>query len=425
MKLRMRILATLLAMALAAAGGFASIRKASAASLVEVTNFGNNPTNLRMYEYVPNSVAAHPAILVVSHYCTGSGPAMYSGRPEFPQLADRYGFIIVYPSATRSGSCFDVSTAGALKHNGTSDPAGIMSMVQWEEQHRNADAGRVYATGESSGAMMTNVLLGDYPDVFKAGAAFAGVPFACFATTDGSLWNSACANGQISKTPQQWGDLVRAAYPGYTGARPRMEVWHGTADGTLNYNNFGEEIKEWTNVLGVSQTPSYTDHPQSSWTRTRYGGTGTTAPVEGISVQGAGHGVYTSGMGELALRFMGLIGDTSTPPPGGGGTGACRVGATVNAWSTGLTESITITNTGTSAINGWSLAFALPSGQTFTSGWNATFTSSGGQVTAANTSYNGSLAAGASTSIGFQASHTGNTATPSAFTLNGTACAVA
>jgi cellulase/cellobiase CelA1 len=121
---------------------------------------------------------------------------------------------------------------------------------------------------------------------------------------------------------------------------------------------------------------------------------------------------------------MGLIGDTSTPPPGGG-TGACRVGATVNAWNTGLTESIIITNTGTSAINGWSLAFTLPGGQTITSGWNATFTSSGSQVTATNVSYNGSLAAGASTSVGFQATHTGNTATPTAFMLNGTACTVA
>jgi acetylxylan esterase len=60
-------------------------------------------------------------------------------------------------------------------------------------------------TGASSGAMMTNVLLGDYPDVFKAGAAFMGVPFGCFATTPSNTWNSECANGQISRTPQPVG----------------------------------------------------------------------------------------------------------------------------------------------------------------------------------------------------------------------------
>ena len=40
---------------------------ASAASLVQVTNFGFNPTNLGMYEYVPTTVSAHPAILVAVH----------------------------------------------------------------------------------------------------------------------------------------------------------------------------------------------------------------------------------------------------------------------------------------------------------------------------------------------------------------------
>ena len=98
---------------------------------------------------------------------------------------------------------------------------------------------------------------------------------------------------------------------------------------------------------------------------------------------------------------------------------------TVNAWNTGLTESITITNTGSSAINGWSLVFTLPSGQTITSGWNATYTPASGQVTAKNVSYNATLAPGASTSIGFQATHTGNTSKPTGFTLNGTTCATA
>jgi poly(hydroxyalkanoate) depolymerase family esterase len=409
---------------------------ASAAALTEVTNFGTNPSNLRMYEYVPDRVAAHPAILVVVHYCGGSGPAMFSGT-EFASLADQLGFIVVYPSVTRSSLCFDVSQPQALTHNGSSDPVGIVSMVSYIEQHNNGDSSRVYVTGISSGAMMTNVLLGDYPDVFKAGAAFAGVPFACFATTDGSEWNSACANGQITKTPQAWGDLVRGAFPGYTGARPRMQIWHGTADTTLQYPNFGEQVKQWTNVLGVSQTPAFTDSPQASWTRTRYGGTGDMAPVEAISVQGGSHNIMASGMAARTIHFFGLDGagttptstppvstspTTASPPPAGGG---CQVVYGMNAWNTGFTASVTITNTSTSAVNGWSLVFTLPSGQTITSGWNATYSPTSGQVTARNVSYNGSLAAGASTNIGFQATHTGNTAKPSSFTLNGTACTIA
>jgi cellulase/cellobiase CelA1 len=94
----------------------------------------------------------------------------------------------------------------------------------------------------------------------------------------------------------------------------------------------------------------------------------------------------------------------------------------VNAWSTGLVDNITITNTGTSAINGWSLRFTLASGQTITSGWSATYSPATGQVTATNVSYNASIPPGGSTTIGFQASHSGNDAAPSGFTLNGSVC---
>ncbi|GHH81276.1 hypothetical protein GCM10018793_38240 [Streptomyces sulfonofaciens] len=279
--------------------------RAPAASLTQVANFGSNPGNLRMYEYVPDTVRSNPAVLVAVHFCTGSAQAFFSGT-EFANLANQYGFIVVYPDANVSGQCFDVSSPQALRHDGGSDPTSIASMVRYAIQQHRADAGRVFVTGASSGAMMTDVLLGDYPDLFKAGAAFMGVPFGCFATTDGSGWNTACANGQITRTAQQWGDLVRGAYPGYSGARPRVQLWHGTADTTLRYPNFGEEIKQWTNVLGVSQTPVSTDQPQSGWTRTRYGGNTNQAPVEGISLAGVGHSLPTSGMAARALAFFGI-----------------------------------------------------------------------------------------------------------------------
>nr|WP_107428887.1 cellulose binding domain-containing protein [Streptomyces kebangsaanensis] len=112
---------------------------------------------------------------------------------------------------------------------------------------------------------------------------------------------------------------------------------------------------------------------------------------------------------------------TSNPPPG---TATCRVTGTVSAWNTGLTSNITLTNTGTTAIDGWSLVFTLPGGQVITSGWNADYSPASGRVTARNLSHNATIAPGASVDIGFQAVHTGNTAPPSSYTLNGTACAV-
>ncbi|MEV6492387.1 cellulase family glycosylhydrolase [Actinoplanes sp. NPDC051633] len=110
----------------------------------------------------------------------------------------------------------------------------------------------------------------------------------------------------------------------------------------------------------------------------------------------------------------------TTPPPTT--AGSCRVSSAVNAWNTGLTNSITITNTGAAAINGWTLAFSLATGQTIVSGWNANYSPAGGTVTATNASYNGALPPGGSATIGYQANHSGNAAAPTGFRLNGTAC---
>ncbi|MGA5312160.1 cellulose binding domain-containing protein [Micromonospora taraxaci] len=111
----------------------------------------------------------------------------------------------------------------------------------------------------------------------------------------------------------------------------------------------------------------------------------------------------------------------TTPPP----SGDCRVVYTVNAWNSGLTASISVTNTSSTPVNGWALTFTLPGGQSITSGWNAGYSPSSGAVTARNVSYNATIAPNTSVDIGFQATHTGNSGRPSAFTLNGTACTVA
>jgi hypothetical protein len=106
-----------------------------------------------------------------------------------------------------------------------------------------------------------------------------------------------------------------------------MQLWHGTEDDALNHVNFGEETKQWTNVLGV-RTPVFTDSPQAGWTRTRYGSATAQAPVEAISVQGEGHSLPLSGMAARAIAFFGLdgsggTGGTATGPVHATGSGKC------------------------------------------------------------------------------------------------------
>ncbi|MFF6959386.1 glycoside hydrolase family 6 protein [Streptomyces sp. NPDC008317] len=111
----------------------------------------------------------------------------------------------------------------------------------------------------------------------------------------------------------------------------------------------------------------------------------------------------------------------TTPPPTGA---ACSVSyKIVSAWTGGFTTDVTLRNTGGSAVNGWSLKWTFPADQKITSAWNATTTQSGATVTATDLGYNGAVPAGGSTSFGFQGTGSGTTS-PTAFTLNGSACTV-
>ncbi|MEU8300956.1 cellulose binding domain-containing protein [Micromonospora sp. NPDC048909] len=110
----------------------------------------------------------------------------------------------------------------------------------------------------------------------------------------------------------------------------------------------------------------------------------------------------------------------TTPPPGGAG---CAVTYTPNSWNNGFTADVRITNTGSGAVNGWTLTYQLPAGQQVTSAWNATVSQSGSTVTARNLSWNGAIAPGGSASFGHQGTLSGAYSSPTSFALNGAACA--
>ncbi|MEV6194677.1 cellulase family glycosylhydrolase [Streptomyces sp. NPDC051920] len=131
----------------------------------------------------------------------------------------------------------------------------------------------------------------------------------------------------------------------------------------------------------------------------------------------------------LSLLVIGaavaLVGTALAPVvTASGATPACTVEYSVTGqWDTGFQGAVKITNN-MAALSSWSLGFDFPAGQKVTQGWNAKWSQSGTTVTAANESWNGSLASGASVSAGFLASWSGSNAVPTAFRLNGTTCNV-
>lgn len=203
------------------------VANAAQGQLQKVSAFNAGPTKATMSVYIPTKKLSPAPIIVAMHYCTGSAQAYFSGT-QYATLADTHGFIVIYPESPSSGKCWDVASTASLTHNGGGDSKTIVNMVSYAVTNYGGDADKVYATGSSSGAMMTNVLAGAYPDVFKAGSAYSGVADGCFyvqGATAGMAtpgWSNACANGQLSKTAQAWGDEVRGYYPGFNGSYPKM-----------------------------------------------------------------------------------------------------------------------------------------------------------------------------------------------------------
>jgi endo-1,4-beta-xylanase len=177
---------------------------------------------------------------------------------------------------------------------------------------------------------------------------------------------------------------------------------------------------------GGSGLAGYTVYREQGTTDPQLGQSTTTSTTLTGLTPGTRYQVYVrarDGAGNLSAPSATV---TFTTLPGSGG-GTCRVSYSAADWGGGggFTASVTIANTGSTAVNGWTLAFTFPSGQRLTPpGWAATWTQAAGSgaVTATNLSWNGTIAPGASVGIGFNGTFSGANTPPTAFTLNGTAC---
>ena len=133
----------------------ASLAAGAKNQLKQETAFKDGPTNAKMYIYLPSNKLALAPIIVAIHYCTGTGPAYFSGS-KYADLADQKGFIVIYPSSPSSGGCWDVASTTSLTHDKGGDSKTIVNMVAYAVKNYGGDADKVFVTGSSSGAMMTH-----------------------------------------------------------------------------------------------------------------------------------------------------------------------------------------------------------------------------------------------------------------------------
>ncbi len=233
----------------------------SQSGMKEVTSFGKNPGALRMFEHVPKNVQENAPIVVVLHGClTGATDIAGTGWNE---LADARGFIVVYPQQSyfNNGTyCFNWADPMGFglddAERGGGESESIREMTLSALKRHKGDPNRVYAAGFSAGAAMAVDLAAVYPDLYAGVASFAGVPYGCASTLPESV---KCMIPGISRTPAEHARRVKAAFPSYSGRRPRMSIWQGGIDNVVWPGNQDELVKQWSALHGVSAKPSSTE----------------------------------------------------------------------------------------------------------------------------------------------------------------------
>jgi poly(hydroxyalkanoate) depolymerase family esterase len=296
--------------------------------LTEVTSFGDNPGQLKMFLHAPPSGKAS-AIVVALHGCT-QGASDYLGA-GWNELADKAGFAVVYPEQSTANNyqrCFRWFDKAQIDR-GAGEARSIAAMT--ERAKTQYGATHAYVTGLSAGAAMTAVMLATYPDLFEAGAIMAGLPYAC-ATSQNDAYS--CMSPGRDKTAEAWAALVPSAAH---GTAPRVSIWHGDADWIVRPMNETQLVRQWTGVAGVPSEPSSTATVDGA-THVEYKDASGVVRVESWLMKGMGHGVALapkSGCGKAgaylldqgvcsttrAAAFFGLVSGDGTPTPGKPGAG--------------------------------------------------------------------------------------------------------
>ena len=279
--------------------------------LSEVTEFGDNPGKLRLFQYRPAELAADPALVVVLHGCTQTAAA-YDIGSGWSRAADRDGFVLIYPEqqpGNNPKTCFNWYSRRDTAP-GRGEAGSIHAMILWAMQTHGIAPGRVFITGLSAGGAMTVALLALYPELFAAGAIIAGMPFRAATTVSGAL--IAMFEGR-THTPREWGDLVRGASE-HTGPWPRLSIWQGDADSVVVPCNAGEILKQWLDVHGLDPKACHAG-PVDGYPRRVWPGPDGRPVIESWTIAGMGHGVpldtHREG-GGVAGPFMLDVGISST-----------------------------------------------------------------------------------------------------------------
>lgn len=264
-----------------------SIAQPGGSRLAPAAVSGPNPGGLKAWKHVPETLPGNPALVVVLHGCTQTAAA-YDAGSGWSMLADRHGFVVLYPEQQRTnnpGLCFNWYAPEDTRRD-RGEAASIRAAIDAAVRDHNIDQTRVFVTGLSAGGVMTSVMLATYPEVFAGGAIIAGLPYGSAASMP-EAFDRMRGHGLPTASAATAAVLTAS---GHSGPWPSVSIWHGSADYTVATANADALVAQWAGVhdldLLASETTPIGSHVHRVWRD------GSGEPLlEEYRIAGMGHGV--------------------------------------------------------------------------------------------------------------------------------------
>jgi poly(hydroxyalkanoate) depolymerase family esterase len=214
--------------------------------LIQIRPFGTNPGNLKLMFYDPGNITEKAPLVVVLHGCTQMAKSC-AEQSGWNKLAKLHQFYVLYPEQiiiNNPENCFNWYRASDQSRD-KGEPASIMQMITHLKNNKNIDSTKIYVIGLSAGGAMSSIMMAVFPEVFDKGGVMAGGPYK---SAESVMKAGTSMVGMVSKSPGDWGDLVRKENPNYKGKYPKLIVFHGGIDPVVSTNNSNQLIKQWTNI---------------------------------------------------------------------------------------------------------------------------------------------------------------------------------
>ncbi len=262
-------------------------RAPGAKGLRELTAFGQNPGNLRMFVHIPERLPSKAPLVVALHGCSQTADE-YDRGSGWSALADRFEFAVVYPEqqpVNNPKNCFSWFLPGDIardQRRGAFDPADDRACDR-DLRPRPTPGVRHRPLGRRRDGVGD---AGNVPGGVRRRRHHCGHSLRAARSVQEAF--EAMFTDQ-SPAPRALGDRVRAASR-YCGPWPKISVWHGTADPIVKPSNSENIIRQWTDLHGLAAAPSY-EEAIGNHSRRVWNDADGNALIEAFSISGMAHGV--------------------------------------------------------------------------------------------------------------------------------------